>query len=295
MTYKLALSTLTVLALCSCAQVLGIEDTSYDSTQQPVEKTGPWRCVTGKTPTPPAVIPATIKLTMTAIDYEAQAPTSGVSFVACPNRNDIACSAPAGSGVTDSSGSATFDVATNPTLGFVGFIKITGTRTIGSGGGDYVTFHYFFSNPLYADQVIPPSIVATQANVDRLAQQAGAEDRFTVPDGAPEGTAPNAGLAHISATSLDCDFKAAAGVTFEITQNNSPPKGAVTWYFSNGAASNGASSTDAVGLGGALFLTASDVGLSYRVSARNSDKTVVSDGDLLLSRNAFSTILMLPR
>ena len=293
---KLALPALALalLPLASCSQILDIQETSFDASQQPVAKTGPWRCVTEKAPEAPASIPASIQVTMTAIDYELHGPTSGVTFQACPNRNDIACSAPAGSGTTDDSGSATFDVATSPGLGFVGFIKITGHRTQGT-GGEYVTFHYFFSNALYADQVVPPSIVATQANVDLLAKQAGAEDRFTVPEGAPDGTPPNAGLAHLSATSLDCDFKAAANVTFDITQNGAAPKDAVNWYFSAGSASNGASATDSFGLGGALFLTASEVGVSYKVSAQNGDGEVVSQGDILLSKDAFSTILMLPR
>jgi hypothetical protein len=280
------LALLPALLALSCNQVLGIEETTL-STAQPA-KTGPWRCVTGKPLQPPSTIPETIKLTMVALSYGDFKPRAGIRFRACANRGDTTCNTVAGEGLTDESGGTQFEVKTIPNQGFTGYIKILDERTEEQKNQDnppkeFVLFHYFFSNNLYTDLQVPPSVVATQLDVDGLASGAGK----------PPEAGKNSGLNHISATSIDCDGNAAAGVTFDITgAGGTLPSTAVRWYFNQGSASAVASSTDNVGLGGALFLT---TGIEHRIVARNSEGEIVSEGGLLLAPNAFCTMLMLPR
>lgn len=283
---KRAVTLLLALLMPSCNQVLGIEETALETTQP--ARTGPWRCITGKPTQAPTSIPSTIKLTMTALSYGDFSPRAGIRFKACANRTDPTCANVAGEGLTDDSGSIQFDVNTIPNQGFTGYIKILDERTaeqkaIDPTPKDFVLFHYFFSNSLYADQVVPPSVVVTQGDVDGLATGAGRSPA--------EGE--NSGLNHISATSIDCDGKPAAGVTLDISgPGGQLPEDAIRWYFSLGNASAFATSTDANGLGGALFLS---TGTEHRVVAKNAEGEVVSEGGLLLAPDAFCTILMLPR
>jgi hypothetical protein len=273
---------LAVLASLSCNQVLDIGEPVTESTT-PVEppKTGPWRCVTGQNLVPPATIPPTINLTMTARYYSDFTTRAGITFQACAQANSIQGCTDVGKGTTDASGTTTFPVTTGPN-GFVGHIRILDERSEEEKKKEpLVPFYYFFSNALFADLKVPDSVVVTQADVNGLAASAGAD-----------GT--DAGLNHISATTVDCDGAPAANVSLKILLPNTtePPPKSIPWYFRNGTASVTATATDASGLGGTLFLQA---GLEYSVSSTNTEGTLVSQGGLVLAPGAFHTILMLPR
>jgi hypothetical protein len=272
---------LAVLASLSCNQVLDIGEPVIEP-----PKTGPWRCVTGQNRVPPATIPATINLTMTARYYGDFQPRAGITFQACAQANSTLGCTEVGKGTTDASGTVTFPVTTGPN-GFVGHVRILDERTEEQKAADpaikeaLVPFYYFFSNALFADLTVPDSVVVTQEDVNILAKSAGFE-----------GT--DAGLNHISATTVDCDGALAANVSLKILapQATAPPPGSIPWYFRNGTASVAATETDGSGLGGTLFL---QEGLEYGVSATNTEGTLVSKGALVLAPGAFHTILMLPR
>ncbi|MDW8250204.1 MAG: hypothetical protein RMJ98_12995 [Myxococcales bacterium] len=225
---------------------------------------------------------------MTALSYGDFSRRAGIRFRACVNRLDTTCKNIAGEGITNDTGVTQFEVKTIPSQGFTGYIKILDERTEEQKMKDsppktFVPFHYFFSNNLYADFTVPPSIVATQEDVDNLAKGAGKELQED----------ENAGLNHISATIIDCNAKTAAGVTFDITEpDGTLPSTAIRWYLNQGSASAVASSTDALGLGGVLFLS---TGKEHKIVARNSEGKIVSEGGLLLAPNALCTMLMLPR
>jgi hypothetical protein len=249
-------------------------------------KTDPWRCVTGQNRVPPATIPATINLTMTARYYRDLQPRAGITFQACAQANSTQGCTDVGKGTTDASGTVTFPVTTGPN-GFVGHVRILDERTEEQKAADpaikepLVPFYFFFSNALFADLKVPASVVVTQEDVNILAKSAGFQ-----------GT--DAGLNHLTATTVDCDGTPSANVSLKILLPNTTdrPPGSIPWYFRNGVASVTATATDGSGLGGTLFL---QEGLEYGVSSTNAEGTLVSQGGLVLAPGAFHTILMLPR
>lgn len=280
------LALLSVLVLSSCNQVLGIEDTSLDPQQG--ARTGPWRCVTGKPPIKPADMPAKIKLFMRATNLEnnLEVGQAGVNFKVCNNRNSPSCDQPGDDKTTGEDGNVTLEADTFG-VGFNGFIKITDARQIepGKEATQFITFHYFFSNTLYADTKIPNSIMISLGGLDFLV---GTLAKIPFPDGQT-----SAGLRHISATPLDCDGNLAPGVSFQVSgAGGELGPNAVPWYFNNAVPSPQASATDGTGPGGYFFL---DTGI-YRVDAKTqTDGTVSSAASIVLSEGAFSTVLMLPQ
>lgn len=276
--HKRALLLLFSTFLLSCNQILDIEETTLE-----IPPSGPWRCVKGEEDPAPAKIPPKIKLSMSALAYQNFKPQGGIRFRAC-GKNDPICSISLGEVISDEEGKATLVIDMTDLRGFNGFIEITDQRTPEQRAlptaikGDFVPFHYFFSNLLYGDLVVPPSVVTTQSDVDQLAKAAG----MTLEDG------KSAGLNHISATVLDCDGNPTAGVSFKFTN---VPDDSRTWYFDKGTASSTATKTDATGLGGILNLKEEeDCGIIASVGEKQ-----VSTGNINLAAGAFHTILMLPQ
>ncbi len=267
----------------SCNQVLGIEETTL-VTSQPA-KTGPWRCVTGQTPPKPSSIPETITLSMRATNLEnnLQVGQPGVRFQVCNNRNNPKCDTPDDDQTSGEDGNVSLKAKTFG-QGFNGFVKITDARNLpdDKAAERFVTFHYFFSNTLYADLQVPSSIMISYGGLEFLVKELA---KIPLPEGATE-----VGVNHISATPLDCDGGLASGVSFSITPSGGAK--AVPWYFNNELPSPNAKATDGTGPGGSFFL---DTGV-YRVEATTEGEGIVSAADsIVLAPNAFSTVLMLPR
>lgn len=256
---------LLALASASCAKILGIEDTEL------LELPANLACVGSNTP--PMGDGSPTDIVARIVDLGTGEPVEGLHVRRCATRLDAVCAGE----VYTSDADGLVEVPVNTP--FNGYLRIE--DPLGDGEANYVTYFWYFSQPIVGPREEPfPISAMTRATRNFLLYNG------TTTDPTLRG--------EIAINSTDCADENASGITFEITTPASADADTHAFYQSDVQIliDPANAQTDGAGLGGFLGVKPGSVGIRALHAASG---TVVAEDTLLVRPDVLTTVRLLPQ
>jgi hypothetical protein len=257
--------------LVSCANVLGIDDTSLGEDSAPIGRD--WRCV-GRVPTP--TTSKNIVITVKVTDFSGN-PLAGLDVKACAVAANSRCDNPIRTAASGPDGIASLDIPASA-VPFTGYLRL-------EGDAERVPYISYYSRPI-AETLVDP-IPFLSVTWDEL-------------DSAIPGATAIPGRGHLFINAADCKDDDAPGIRFDIKTSNAVDAQSVPFYVTTSGFSADATQTvggpGVGGRGGVFNLVAQTPPSLVRFEATSEDTgAVVAAADWWVIPDTLTTGRLLPQ